>query len=116
MRMYGYLREPFKTNKKDRIYKVMLHQIKKQGVYAYLYTSRDALFCSFDYHYPDIDNARENWDDEIDEQGWIVIDDPPPGSQHDCILPIRVKGRDTGNPQWGQFEILENGQWVDYKL
>ena len=21
-----------------------------------------------------------------------------------------------GDPQWGQFEILKNGQWVDYSL
>ena len=116
MRMYGYLKNPYKTNKKDTIYKVMIHEIKKQGTFAYLYTSRDAVFGSFDHHYPDLDNALENWDDEIDEQGWIKIDDPLPDCQHDCVLPIRVKGRNTGDPQWGQYEILVNENWVDYRL
>ncbi len=30
MRMYGYLKEPYKTNKKDTIYKVMLHEKKER--------------------------------------------------------------------------------------
>ncbi len=35
--------------------------------------------------------------------------------QHDAFLPIRVKGRNTGKPQWGKLEILEDGEWVDYE-
>ena len=34
--------------------------------------------------------------------------------QHDAFLPIRVKGRDIGEPQWGKLEILENGKWKEY--
>lgn len=30
------------------------------------------------------------------------------------FLPIRVKGRDIGEPQWGKLEILENGKWKEY--
>ena len=26
----------------------------------------------------------------------------------------RVKGRDIGEPQWGNLEILENGKWKEY--
>ena len=105
MRMYGYLKEPYKTNKKDTIYKIMIHQIRKQGVFVYLYTSPEAVFCSFDCHYVDLEDALEDWGDAVDERGFIKIDDPLPDCQHDCILPIRVKGRDTGNPQWGKYEI-----------
>jgi hypothetical protein len=112
--MYGYLKEPYKTNKKDTVYKVMIHETKKDGTYAYLYTSRDAVSGSFDYHYPDLENALEDWEDEIDEQGWIQIGDPMPDCQHDCFLPIRIKGRNTGNPQWGQYEILKDGKWEKY--
>lgn len=115
MRMYGYIKKPFKTNKKDTIYKIMIHEIKKQGVYVYLYTSMDAISCSYDYYYPDIEAALEDWQEKIDEQGWISIDDPLPDCQHDAFLPLRVKGRNTGKPQWGQLEILENGVWKEYK-
>ena len=50
----------------------------------------------------------------IRDKGWIPIDDPLPYCQHDAFLPIRVKGRDIGEPQWGQLEILENGKWKEY--
>ena len=114
MRMYGYLKNPYKTNKRDYIYKVMLHETKNSGTFAYLYTSRNAISCSFDHHYADFEFAREDWEDEIDEQGWIVIDDPLPDCQHDCFLPIRIKGRNIGKPEWGQYEILKDGKWEDF--
>lgn len=44
------------------------------------------------------------------------INDLLPDCQRDAFLPIRVKGRNTGNPQWGQLEILKDGQWVDYSM
>ena len=37
MRRYAYLKEPIKTNKKDSIYKIMLYQTKKDGVYLFMY-------------------------------------------------------------------------------
>lgn len=114
MRKYGYLKEPFKTNKKDTIYKIMLHDMGKEGVYLYYYTSPDAVMCSFDSYYTVLEDAFEDWTDELDEKGWIEIDDPLPHCQHDAFLPIRVKGRETGKPQWGKYEILENGVWREY--
>ena len=35
--MYGFLKEPSMCNKKDTVYKVMVHEIKDQGVAVYLY-------------------------------------------------------------------------------
>ncbi len=61
-----------------------------------------------------LETALEEFEGELDDQGWIMIDDPLPYCQHDCILPIRVKGRETGHPQWGSYEILSDGQWVEY--
>jgi len=92
MRKYAILKEPIPCNKKDFIYKIMLYQTKK-----------------------DVESVYEDWNDEIDERGWIDIDDPLPDCQHDAFLPIRVKGREIGEPQWGQLEILKDGQWVDYR-
>ena len=61
-----------------------------------------------------MEDALEDWEEELDEQGWIEIEDPLPECQHDVFLPIRIKGRESGNPQWGQFEILEDGEWKEY--
>jgi hypothetical protein len=44
---------------------------------------------------------------------WTDIEDPRPHCQHDWIEPVRVVGRDKGSPQWGRFERLEDGAWVE---
>lgn len=93
LRMYGYLKKPYQTNSKDYIYKIMIHQTKKQGVFVYLYTSRNAIGSSFDHHYIELADALEDWEEEIDAQGWVKIEDPLPHCQHDCILPVRTKGK-----------------------
>ena len=85
-----------------------------EGVWVFLYDSRDAVFCAKDLFYEDREEALEEWDDSIDEEGWHEIPDPLPDCQHDSILPIRVKGRDKGAPQWGKYEILNNGVWEKF--
>lgn len=115
MRQYAILKQPIKCNKKDCVYKIMLHETKNE-VFLYQYCSVNAVQCSFDIWYPDVESVYEDWNDEIDENGWTNIDDPLPYCQHDAFLPIRIKGRNIGKPQWGQFEILKNGEWVDYVL
>lgn len=114
MRMLGYLKNTYKCNKKDTIYKIVLHKTERE-VYVYLYTSIDAVISSYDHWYPDVESALEDWQSEIDEQGWILIDDPMPYCQYDALLPIRVKGRNTNTPQWGEFEIYQDGEWKDYE-
>ena len=113
MRKYAYLKEPLKTNKSDYIYKVMLYKTK-EGVYFFEYCSPDAVMCSFDCFYESTDDVFDEWNDLIDARGWIDIDDPLPFCQHDAFIPLRVKGRDTGNPVWGELETLKDGEWVDY--
>ena len=114
MRRYAYLKEPIKTNKKDYIYKIMLYQTKKDGVDLFMYCQKDAVQCSFDYWYKTVEDVCEDWNDLVNEKGWIPIGDPLPYCQHDAFLPIRVKGRDIGEPQWGKLEIFENGKWKEY--
>ena len=57
MRRYAYLKEPIKTNKKDYIYKIMLYQTKKDGVYLFMYCQKDAVQCSFDYWYKTVEDV-----------------------------------------------------------
>lgn len=113
MRRYAYLKKPIQANRKDLIYKIMLYTVP-DGICLFEYCSPDAVMCSFDGFYEDINDLYEEWNDEIDERGWIDIDDPLPDCQHDAFLPIRVKGRNLGKPEWGKYEILENGVWKNY--
>ena len=114
MRKYTYLKEPLKCNKKDYIYKIMFYKTKSEGIYLFQYCSLDAVQCSFDAWYENMEDLYEDWNSEIDDRGWIDIDDPMPDCQHDAFLPIRVKGRDIGKPEWGKLEIFEDGQWKEY--
>lgn len=113
MRQWAYLREPYYTNEKDIVYKIMVHETKACTM-VYLYCARDAVMCSYDHWYPDLESAMEDWETEIDAEGWHRIKDTFPGCQDDCIQPVRVKGRAENKPQWGKFEILKDGVWVEY--
>ncbi len=114
MRKYAYLKEPLKQDGKE-IFKVMLCEAK-EGVYLFEYTAPDAVLCSADLCYASPDEVYDDWNGLIDENGWILLEAPLPGCQQDAFLPVRVKGRDTGKPEWGSYEMLKDGEWVEYRL
>ena len=113
MRKYARLREPLKTNENTFIYKIMLFEAE-DGIYLFEYSDPDAVQCSSDRCYDSLENLHADWNELIDENGWIELDDPLPGCQHDAFIPLRVKGRDTGNPEWGSYETLKDGRWIPY--
>lgn len=45
---------------------------------------------------------------------WKEIANPELNCQHDRINPVRVKGRENGNPEFGKFEKLVNGEWIEF--
>lgn len=114
MRKYAYLREPVRYDDGDQTFKVMLCEAK-EGFYLFEYRSLDAIQCARDRCYDSLEDLYDDWNDRIDERGWIGIGDPLPGCQHDAFIPLRVRGRDAGNPEWGVYETLRDGRWVVYK-
>ncbi len=115
MRKYAYLKEPFHRGEGGTVYKIMYFATPGE-TYLFEYDSPDAVLCSADLYYDSLNDLREEWDGLIDRRGWIELGDPLPGCQHDAFLPLRVKGRDTGSPQWGTYEILKDGEWVPYSI
>ena len=113
MRKYAILRDPQKWGDENTIYKVMLCEAE-EGVYLFAYSSPDAVQCSSDRCYASLQDLHDDWDELIDERGWIELDDPLPYCQQDAFIPLRVKGRDAGKPEWGRFETLRDGRWVAY--
>ena len=91
----------------------MLYETK-EGIYLFEYSSIDAVQCSYDGLYDSLEDLYGEWNALIDEKGWIEIEDPLPDCQHDAFIPIRVKGRNIGKPEWGKLETLKNGEWVEY--
>ena len=115
MRKLAYLKQPYKCNTNDTVYKIMVYQNKIGEVFLFYYCDYDAVQASFDeYCFNDFEGVLEDWNDEIDERGWINIDDPLPDCQHDAQIPIRVKGRNTGEPEYEKLETLKDGEWVEY--
>ena len=114
MRKYAYLKEPAKCGGDADIVKIMLYEAE-EGVYLFGYTDPDAVQSSCDLFYDSPEDLHDEWDGRIDERGWIGIEDPLPGCQHDAFIPLRVKGRDIGSPEWGKFETLQDGVWTEYR-
>ena len=73
--MYAYLKNPYPCNKNQMIYKVMIHELPDTGVYTYYYTDRDTVFSTYDSYSETVEIAMKEFEGEIDEQGWIIIDD-----------------------------------------
>ena len=114
MRKYAYLKEPLKRDAGNCIYKIMLFETE-EGVYLFEYDSLNAVQCCSDRCYDSLADLYDDWNDLIDENDWIEMEDPLPDCQHDAFIPLRVKGRNTGNPEWGKYETLKDGTWVPYE-
>ena len=113
MRKYAYLQAPMKCDTGSCISKIMLFRAE-EGFYLFGYSGPDAVQCSFDRCYDSLEDLYDDWNDLIDDRGWIEIEDPLPDCQHDAFIPLRVKGRDIGKPEWGKLETLRDGKWVEY--
>ena len=113
MRKIAYLKEPLRCDGGHHIFKVMLYEAE-EGFYLFEYWSPDAVQSSADRLYESLEDLLEDWNALIDERGWAEIEDPLPDCQHDALIPLRVKGRDKGAPEWGRFETLKDGKWVAF--
>ena len=114
MRKYAYLKKPQKRGENGSVCEIMLYETG-EGVYLFEYSRPDAVQCSSDRCYDSLKDLFENWNDLIDERGWIGMEDPLPDCQHDAFIPLRIKGRSTGKPEWNRFEALIDGKWVEFE-
>ncbi|MDR2729084.1 MAG: hypothetical protein LBB56_08110 [Chitinispirillales bacterium] len=118
MRKYTILKEPIPTNDNDDlIKKIMIYQESAREIYVFIYTTTDEYgSCCADYWFDDLEDAEQYVIEEygVKPQDWILIDDPLPYCQHDIISPVRIKGRNNGTPIWGEFEIFNGTEWVDF--
>ena len=98
----------------DNIQKLMIYD-SPEGVFLFGYDCLQDTSAIWDNWYAVVTDAEEYCSDtyQIDKDDWIVISDPCPECQHDFIAQIRIKGRDTSNPQFGQLQTFEKGVWVD---
>lgn len=101
----------------DETLKVMIYR-SDEGVFLFGYDCIQDAPAQWDSWYQDVEKAerycRDNY--QIDDDKWILISDPCEYCQHDFIMPTRIKGHDSGKPEYGKFETLINKRWVDVSL
>jgi hypothetical protein len=98
----------------DEIRKLMIYQ-SDEGVFVFGYDCLQETSSKWDNWFMTVEEAVEYCQDvyKIDDNKWISISDPLENCQHDFIMPTRVKGLETGNPEYGKFQTLIDNKWVD---
>lgn len=74
MRKYAYLKQPirFNENNDDFVHKIMIEQTDNHEVCLYYYKSNDATQYSFSEVFENIEDIFQEWNEYIDENGWIT--------------------------------------------
>ena len=92
----------------------MIHDCEDE-VYLFKYDIIDDGSSLDDYWFENLEavfeSCKENYG--VDPSGWEQIPDQLERCQQDWIEPVSVVGRITGNPQWGRFEKLVDGKWIE---
>jgi biofilm protein TabA len=85
-----------------------------EGVYVFGFDDLADNASKADNLFEDLEEALEFCQEKYnaDNDRWINIEDPQMNCQHDWIQRVRIKGKEEGKPEWGQFEQLINGRWT----
>ena len=102
-----------KTVTDSEIIKQILLYDNGEEVYMFPFTSLDDGTAEGDFWF---EEAFESCKDDygIEESDWSEIPDPLEYCQHDWIQPVRILGRITGNPEYGRWERLVDGEWIEF--
>jgi biofilm protein TabA len=98
------------------IKRLMIHDTG-EGVFLFGYDTKVDSSCLWDQWFEELKYAIEYCEEayEVKSSDWQEIPDPLDGCQQDWIASVRVKGRDTGDPEWGKLEKLENGELKEFE-
>jgi len=112
------MRKIAQVKNSEKVTRVMIYSASSNEAYQFIYEDEFDSGASADYYFDSpeaaIQSAEEDYD--ISSSDWVTIDEPMKHCQHDWISPIRVKGREVGKPQWGEYELLEDGNWIPFNL
>ncbi len=92
---------------------VIVHETE-EGVYVFPCTSDDDGSATRDDWFPSPEEADDACAEAygVEAADWRSVGDPSPGCQQDWVSPVRLAGRATGHPRWGEFERLVDGSWI----
>jgi len=103
---------------KNETVRLMIYNDINVGTYLFGYSKIKDCPSKWDELYESEKEALENCESEygIKSRDWVEIANPEPNCQDDWINPTRVKGINNGNPEFGKFEKLINGDWIELEL
>ena len=103
-------------NQNGEIKRLMIHN-DENGTYLFGYKKVEDSQADWDEFYESEIEALESCETKfgVKSTEWKEIPNPEVNCQHDWIKPVRIKGRENGNPEFGKFEELINGNWVAIK-
>lgn len=98
----------------DNIKKLMT-RVSSDTVYLFYFDCVNDAPSFADYTFDSIEDAENHCVKKfnVKKEDWIIISDPQADCQDDFVMPTKVKGRESGKPQWGQFQTLKGNKWVD---
>ncbi|WP_220718062.1 hypothetical protein [Agarivorans litoreus] len=107
------MRKIAKVSGNEEVKRIMLYECE-DGVYLFEYNKEVDSSATADYLQDTAEIVYEIAEEDygVKASDWQEISDPMEFCQHDRINPVRVVGRNTGNPQWGKLETLVSGSWV----
>lgn len=84
------------------------------GVYLFEFMSDlDGSSTGDSFYSGRLADAEATYADDIQGE-WIRIGSPLPHCQQDWVWPVRVAGRESGNPRFGELERLTRREWVPF--
>ncbi|GGE02111.1 hypothetical protein [Planktosalinus lacus] len=104
------------TKPKGEIVRLMIYN-DDFGTYLFGYNKTVDCSSEFDELFESENDAMESCETEygIKKEEWTEIPNPEPNCQHDWINPVRIKGRQNGNPEFGKLEKRINGNWIEFE-
>ena len=102
------------TKNKDGIVRLIIFN-DDYGTYLFGYKKIEDCGAEWDEWYETENDAMESCLMEygVNKFDWNDIPNPEPNCQQDWINPVRVKGREKGNPEFGILEKRVNGEWIE---
>lgn len=101
----------------SRIKRLMIYEVEG-GVYLFEYDILHDGPSKGDSWFENLEKALETCEREygVEIEQWKAIPDPLEQCQQDWIEPVRIAGRSAGDPQWGHYEKLVDGVWIELNL
>jgi hypothetical protein len=99
----------------EGVKRLMIHETK-DGAYLFGFNQTFDSSGIWDEWYETTADAKEAAQVayQVSLQAWTQIADPCKDCQQDWIQPVRIKGRNLSQPEWGKLERLVDGQWLAF--